>query len=325
LPDPLLQAENLDTSVPAYAFARGLKPHAGERQSMKRGSLLQFLGIWASSLTSIFAAHALMAKSDIKDLTKTSKKMRPSQAQKATEESAQDGTPPPTEELQDVPSDLLDRYPWKKEIVTTTFWIGEQPTQNNPVPNHKSSWDAKWAQNYGGTDTPDRSRRTGEFIPDTFVPRQNPFYVALPYNDKTSNGHKPEAKQVIPWFKKEYEGPHKSVCKGRWIAIRKGDRVCYAQWEDAGPFRTDNWQYVFGPERPLPNLNKGAGLDVSPAVRDYLGMDNTDVTDWKFVDFDEIPTGPWASYGDNNTFVINRRAVESQLAALKSKEKMAVD
>ena len=62
---------------------------------MKRGSLLQFLGIWASSITSIFTAHALMAKSDIKDLTKTSKKMRPSQSQNATEEGAQDGTPPP--------------------------------------------------------------------------------------------------------------------------------------------------------------------------------------------------------------------------------------
>ena len=48
---------------------------------MKRGSLLQFLGIWVSSLTSIFAAHTLMAKSDIKELTKTSKKLRPSQSQ----------------------------------------------------------------------------------------------------------------------------------------------------------------------------------------------------------------------------------------------------
>ena len=58
-----------------------------------------------------------------------------------------------------------------------------------------------------------------------------------------------------------------------------------------GPFRTDNWQYVFGPERPLPNLNKGAGLDVSPAVRDFLGLDETDVTDWKFVDFKKFPGG----------------------------------
>jgi hypothetical protein len=319
-----MQAENLGTSVTATQLAREApEPHAGERQSMKRGSLLQFFGIWASSLTSIFAAHALMAKSDIKDLTKTSKKVRPSQSQKAPEESAQDGAPPPVQPLEE--SDAVDRYPWKKSIVTTTFWIGEKPTPNNPVPNHKSSWDVKWAQNYGGTDTPDRKQRTREFIPANFVPQQNPFYVALPYNDKTSNGHKPEAKQVIPWFKKEYKGPHKSVCKGRWIAIRKGDRVCYAQWEDAGPFRTDNWQYVFGPERPLPNLNKGAGLDVSPAVRDFLGMEDTDTTDWKFVDFDEVPIGPWASYGDNNTFVMNRRATEMQVAAMRTKLRAALD
>ncbi len=49
------------------------------------------------------------------------------------------------------------------------------------------------------------------------------------------------------------------------------------------------------------------GLDISPAVRDYLGLQETDVTDWKFVDFKEVPTGPWARLGDNNTFVINQR------------------
>ncbi len=51
------------------------------------------------------------------------------------------------------------RYPWKTNIVTTVFWIGEQPTQNNPVPNTKSSWDANWSSNYGGYDTPDASGR----------------------------------------------------------------------------------------------------------------------------------------------------------------------
>src|SRR5260370_32081692 len=32
------------------------------------------------------------------------------------------------------------RYPWKKNIVTTIFWIGGQPSGNNPVPNRASSW-----------------------------------------------------------------------------------------------------------------------------------------------------------------------------------------
>lgn len=210
------------------------------------------------------------------------------------------------------------QYPWKFGIVTTTFWIGERPTANNPVPNHKSSWDANWARNYGGTDSPDRSRRTRSFAPAGFTPGQNPFYVALPYNDKTRTGHKPEAAEVIPWFKDAYKSPHQSVCKGRWVAIRKGTKVCYAQWEDAGPFRTDHWEYVFGQERPRPNLNRGAGLDVSPAVRDFLGMDDTDVTDWKFVEFSEVPTGPWAQFGENNTFVINRRAGEHREVSVRN-------
>lgn len=213
-----------------------------------------------------------------------------------------------------------ERFPWKRNIVTTTFWVGEKPTKNNPVPNHVSSWDMQWAENYGGLDTPDRAKRA-DFLPVDFTPRQNPFYIALPYNDLTKTGYKPEASQVIPWFKEGPQAHKKSVCKGRWIAIRHKDRVAYAQWEDAGPFRTDHWQYVFGEERPKPNLNKGAGLDVSPAVRDYLGMNDTDVTDWKFVDFAEVPRGPWSTHGDNNTFVLNERADQVRTAAADEKKK----
>jgi hypothetical protein len=61
-------------------------------------------------------------------------------------------------------------------------------------------------------------------------------------------------------------------------------------------------------------LNRGAGLDVSPAVRDYLGLQPTDVTDWRFVDTADVSPGPWRSYGDNNNFVIARRQAERQLA-----------
>src|SRR4029077_3987192 len=48
----------------------------------------------------------------------------------------------------------MTRYPWKTNIVTTVFWIGEAAGENNPVPNVKSSWDANWTSNYGGFDTP---------------------------------------------------------------------------------------------------------------------------------------------------------------------------
>lgn len=207
-------------------------------------------------------------------------------------------------------------YAWKTDIVTTTFWIGEKPTKNNPTPNHSSSWDSQWAQHYGGTDSPDRDDRRN-FRPADFTPRQNPFYVALPYNDVSHGQHKPEAAQVIPWFKTDYKGPGVSVLKDRWIAVRFKGRTAYAQWEDCGPFRTDHSAYVFGSERPKPNLNKGAGLDVSPAVRDFLGMNETDVTDWKFVEFNDVPKGPWSQLGDNNPFVLNKRIDQAPLAQSK--------
>jgi len=207
----------------------------------------------------------------------------------------------------------VQRYPWKSNIVTTVFWVGEQAGGNNPVPNYKSSWDFNWTENYGGTDTPDTGARRN-YIPIAFIPKQNPFYYALPYNDVTHGQFKPEAALVIPWFKHEYRGPGQSVCRDRWIAIRKGNRTCYAQWEDCGPFRTDHFQYVFGNERPKPNLNHGAGLDVSPAVRDYLALAPTDVTDWQFVEVRDVPAGPWRSYGENNHFVIARRQNEQRMA-----------
>ncbi len=209
------------------------------------------------------------------------------------------------------------RYPWKLGIVTTVFWVGEQPTQNNPVPNRTSSWDPQWQQNYGGFDNPDPSARR-DYVPVRFVPRQNPFYCALPYNDVTHGATKPEAPRVIPWFKEAYVKYGQSVCRDRWIAIRKGNRVVYAQWSDCGPFRTDHWEYVFGNDRPKPNLNRGAGLDVSPAVRDYLGLQPIDVTDWKFVDFREVPPGPWARWGDNNDFVINARKSTERVVSTKA-------
>jgi len=143
------------------------------------------------------------------------------------------------------PAPPVEHYRWKPNIVTTIFWIGEQPAGHNLTPNRTSAWDKQWTKNYGGFDDPNPARRSN-YIPVKFTPRQNPFYCALPYNDKAREGHRPEAPRVIPWFKEAYQGPAVSTCKDRWVAIRKGNRVAYAQWEDAGPFQTDHWQYVFG-------------------------------------------------------------------------------
>jgi hypothetical protein len=275
---------------------------------MRPGKFTHTIAVLLSSITAMFthSAPAATAKSKVK----VSKKSNSSKGESLLKVDPITYTPLVNN---DVPATQPgEKFPWKKEIVTTVFWIGEKPTANNPVPNRSSSWDANWTKNYGGFDDPEKSHRH-DFIPVKFTPRQNPFYCALPYNDKAANGHRPEAPRVVPWFNEAYQGPGVSTCKGRWIAIRKGNKVAYAQWEDAGPFRTDNWQYVFGNERPKPNLNKGAGLDVSPAVRDYLGIDETDVTDWKFVEFSEVPHGPWSKHGDNNTFVQNERKAETIL------------
>lgn len=200
------------------------------------------------------------------------------------------------------PRSTYTRYPWKRNIVTTVFWIGEKPTANNPVPNTVSAWDRRWTSNYGGYDNPSKSAREG-YIPKGFTPGQNPFYFALPYNDISRTGTKSSAREVIPWFKENFYRSGRTVLKGRWIAIRKHGKVCYAQWEDVGPFETDDWPYIFGNERPKTKKNKGAGLDVSPAVRDYLEFPGGYGTvDWRFVDLDEVPDGPWKTWGANNPF-----------------------
>jgi hypothetical protein len=135
---------------------------------------------------------------------------------------------------------------WKRNVVATVFWVGELPTENNPTPNTKSAWDQNWQANFGGYDEPDH--RNG-FLPAGFIPALNPFYVALPYNDVAKGGvHRPEASKVIPWFWENYRGDGISVCKGRWVAVHHDGKVCFAQWEDVGPFEVDHWQYVFGKE-----------------------------------------------------------------------------
>jgi hypothetical protein len=184
---------------------------------------------------------------------------------------------------------------WKIGITATVFWVGEPPIGDDPG-NLVSAWDPNWLERARG---------------------QSPFYVALPYND-VSNGHtKPEARNIIPWFKQAYVRDGQSVLKDHWVVIRKGTRICYAQWEDVGPFQVDHWQYVFGNERPRPNRNRDAGIDVSPAVKEYLGMSGTDACDWRFASDDEITPGPWKmrDAGRSLTRVSAKRAIGSLVQA----------
>ena len=183
-------------------------------------------------------------------------------------------------------------YPLHQNITVTIFWIGEEGNEENDyIPNLQSVWDDKWLEHYGGVDDP--NNRNGYF-PADFTPLENPFYYALPYNDFDENGErKADVDQVIYWSGEQEWGELESMCKNRWIKITKGNKSVYAQWEDAGPFGEDDADYVFGDALPKNELNDDAGLDVSPAVRDFLSLSDIDVVNWRFVDFSEVPAGPW--------------------------------
>jgi hypothetical protein len=182
---------------------------------------------------------------------------------------------------------------WKQNITATVFWVGERASDISPS-NERSAWDKLWMTHYGGYDTPDEVERTVWYTPKSFRPRENPFYVALPYCDLINGKFRPEAPAVIPWFWSNYRGSGISVCKDRWVGIYAHGRVAFAQWEDVGPFETDDWAYVFGPApAPRHGFGQNAGIDISPAVRTYLGLSGVDRVSWRFVEASQVPGGPW--------------------------------
>lgn len=188
------------------------------------------------------------------------------------------------------PAEALETglYPVKSDIVTTCFWVGE-PAASGGNSNLASAWDPLWVQHFGGVDAPGGFTRISSS--SEFTARHlNAYYVALPFNDLKF----PEiARKVVPWWNESSyrNSPGKSQCQGRWIKICYRSSVCYAQWEDVGPFSFDNHQYVFGADRP--GAPGEVGLDVSPAVQRFLGLSGKDRTDWQFVDAGAVPRGPW--------------------------------
>jgi hypothetical protein len=175
-----------------------------------------------------------------------------------------------------------------KQTMTTLFWVGEPADSENAfIPNDQSYWDEDWQSHYGGMDDPER--RDGHW-PANFRPKENPFYVALPYGEFTEAGElKPEA-QGIPWF---YRGLS-PLLKNHWIEVLLNGRSCFAQWQDVGPCGEDDFDFVFGNAvEPLNTFDAKAGLDVSPAVWRYLGMNGNCITAWRFIDVRDVPSGPW--------------------------------
>src|SRR4029434_5749440 len=122
--------------------------------TMKLGKFTHTIAVILSSISSLFA-HGTGEKAEPAK-TKFSKK---------TDKSADDRSGGATSisfipgQLFKTRSEAPQRYPWKSNIVTTVFWIGEQASGNNLVPNRTSSWDKQWTKNYGGFDDPNTARR----------------------------------------------------------------------------------------------------------------------------------------------------------------------
>ncbi|MBI4127854.1 MAG: hypothetical protein HY459_02155 [Parcubacteria group bacterium] len=176
-----------------------------------------------------------------------------------------------------------------KRVMTTFFWVGEGAGEDNRfISNTSSAWVEDWVGQFGGIDDPDD--RCG-FKPCAFEPKENPFYFALPYDDLDDEGERKKSATRIPWYEETKD--NLSVVKDRWIEIRYEGTSCYAQWEDVGPYKTDDFEYVFGSRRPRNRYGERAGLDISPAVRDCLGLLDNALVEWRFVESSEVPVGPW--------------------------------
>lgn len=168
-----------------------------------------------------------------------------------------------------VPPKPVQLQPVYKSAITTQFWVGESSDESNGfIPNDDSYWDSNWVEHFGGVDTP--QCRDG-YHPCGFTPQENPFYVALPYGG-------------------EKDGP---LLKNRWIEVVYTGKTCYGQWEDVGPFLENDVEYVFGNAAPSNTFGEKAGLDISPALWDCLGLTDNAITKWRFIEAPKVPAGPW--------------------------------
>lgn len=190
-------------------------------------------------------------------------------------------------------------YPWHDNVLATQFFIGENGLKGT------TAWDCHAVTHYGGVDSPFGRKN---YLP-TFTPKENPFYLALPYTDIGDAG---AHKKDIPWYDAKLDtGENYSFVKNRWVQVKRGDKVCYGQWEDSltpdildpttgkriGYGKPNHFDYVFG-SAPATH----PGIDVSPALSDCLGMDDPSDTQfghsdglvsWKFVSDTEVPEGAW--------------------------------
>ncbi|MBV9922643.1 MAG: hypothetical protein JOY78_17575 [Pseudonocardia sp.] len=208
---------------------------------------------------------------------------------------------------------LSRTYPLHASIVATTFWVGEVFDPTAPDGSQViSTYDSSWYAHYGGCDgiiaggacRTERRIAANGFFPRHMTPKENPFYLDLPFDDLNSQIAFRERASVIPWANDPgYAGhardPNFSYMKNRWVLISHRGRTCYGQVEDAGPGQYNDARYVFGSHnaRPANRRYGNAGMDVSPALNGCLGFaeldGDSDRVNWRFVDSSNVPSGPW--------------------------------
>jgi len=133
--------------------------------------------------------------------------------------------------------------------------------------------------------------------------KENPFHIALPFND-----HVPGCEEYGP-------------CKNRWVEVLNVDtgQRAFAQWEDVGPWFANDAEYVFDEtgtvrphaevhegkrlnifrstkgthQRPIRRIKNSAGIDLSPDLCEILNINGQGLVDWRFVEEDYVPEGPW--------------------------------
>lgn len=205
-------------------------------------------------------------------------------------------TVPPVTSEQSEDTENNEKY--KPHTVTATiYWIGEEATaENDFISNVTSAWDSNAVKRFGGVDSVTRS----------FEPRHNPYYFALPAGEFTEEGLIQGAREASPWNDEAELLTHsQSLFKGRWARITAGDSTVYAQWHDVGPNEEEDYDYVFGADKPDNTFGLKAGLDLSPEAASTLGFtDGGQLVTWEFVDAADVPDGPWRQYPaiDNITY-----------------------
>ena len=229
-------------------------------------------------------------------------------------------------------------YPWHTNINSTSFWVGELYNASLADGSQVcSTYDSQWAFHWsginagvvpssaagcagsiiGGCDgvpgsngkcsTEPRFAANGWF-PSQATPKENPFYLDLPFDDLNDSTGFSTRCQVIPWandagFAGKCNNGNFSYMKNRWVRLTgPAGRTCYGQIEDAGPSSGSKYHdstYVFGAgdARPAQTQWNNAGADVSPALNGCLGFSEldgqNDKINWKFVDDVDVPAGPW--------------------------------